>query len=144
MSRVNLEYDCCEELGMKFNISSILLNSNFKHIVSHLDDFKIASHMVSEVEQIMKEQEWKRLHTVSHNKYSVLVYICSTLIRLFATCKLYNCFKGRVVCAKATADANGPGNVINIKINTSNASLAIDNEDVPLRELNFSTKPKVL
>jgi hypothetical protein len=64
MSKVNLDFDCCEELGMKFNISSVHLNTSFKHIVSHLNDLNIASHRVSEVEKMTKEQEWRRLHTV--------------------------------------------------------------------------------
>jgi hypothetical protein len=46
MFRVHLEYDCCEELNVKFNISTIHLNNSFKHIVSHLDDLKIASHRI--------------------------------------------------------------------------------------------------
>ena len=57
MSRVHLEYDCCEELNVKFNISTIRLNNSFKHVVSHLDDLKIASHRTSDVENMIKEQE---------------------------------------------------------------------------------------
>jgi hypothetical protein len=47
MSGVNFEHECCEELGMKFNLSSIHLNTNSKHIASHLDDLNIASHKIS-------------------------------------------------------------------------------------------------
>jgi len=32
MSKVHLEYDCCEELHVKFNISTLNLNTIFKHI----------------------------------------------------------------------------------------------------------------
>jgi hypothetical protein len=144
MSKVNLKYDCCEELGVKFNISSIRLNTNFKHIVSNLDDLQIASHKFSEIEQMIKDQEWKRLHTVSHDTYSVLVYICLILIVLYVIYKLYNCLKGRVSCVRAIADTSGSGNVVNIKIHTSNESLAIANDDIPLRELNSPTvEPKI-
>jgi hypothetical protein len=140
MSKANIDFDCCEELGMKFNISSIHLNTSFKHIVSHLDDLNITSLRVSEVEKMIKEQEWRRLHTVSQNKYSVLVYICLTLIGMYATYEVYNCLKGRVGCTRAISDANGSGgNVVNIKIHTSNESVAISNEDIPLRELNSPT-----
>jgi hypothetical protein len=38
MSEVNLEYEYCEELSMKFNLSSTYLNKHFKHMVSYLDD----------------------------------------------------------------------------------------------------------
>jgi hypothetical protein len=34
MPRLYLEYDCCEELNVKFNISTIRLNNSFKHCVS--------------------------------------------------------------------------------------------------------------
>ena len=136
MSKVHLEYDCCEELHVKFNISTLSLNTSFKHIVSHLDDLKIASRRISDVETMIKEQEWKRLHTASHNTYSAPVYICLLLIGLYILYKLYNCFKGKVNCVKSLTDTNGSGNVVNIKIHTSNESLAMAQEDVPLRELN--------
>jgi hypothetical protein len=139
MSKVNLEYDCCEELNVKFNINNTSLNTSFKHIVSHLDDLKIASHRISKVENMVREQEWKRMHTSSHNTYSGLVYICLILIGLCVLYKLYNCFKGKVNCVNAITDTNGSGNVVNIKIHTSNESLAIAQEDVPLRELNSQT-----
>ena len=53
--------------------------------------------------------------------------------------KLYNCLKGKVNCVKAFTDTAGSGNVVNIKIRTSNESLAMAQEDVPLRQLNQST-----
>jgi hypothetical protein len=144
ISKVNLEYDCYEELGVKFNISSIRSNSNFEHIMSNLDDLQIVSHKVSDIEQMLKDQEWKRSHTVSHDTYSMLVYICLILIVLYATYKLYKCLKKRVGCVRAIAVTSGSGNVVNIKIHTRNESLAVANEDIPLRELNsLAVEPKV-
>jgi hypothetical protein len=61
LSRVNLEYDCCEGLNVKVNISTISVNTSFKHVVSHLDEMKIASRRISDVEHMIREQEWKRL-----------------------------------------------------------------------------------
>jgi len=136
MSKVHLEYDCCEGLDVKVNFSTINVNTSFKHIVSHLDDLKVASRRISEVEHMIREQEWKRLHTVSHNTYSVLVYVCLLILALYILYKVYTCFKNRVHCIKAITDANGSGNVVNIKIHTSNESLALTQEDVPLRDLN--------
>ena len=40
---------------MKFNISTLSLNASFKHIVSHLDDLKIASRRISDVETMITE-----------------------------------------------------------------------------------------
>ena len=41
MSRVHLEYVRCEVLNVKINISTVSLNTSFKHIVSRSDDLKI-------------------------------------------------------------------------------------------------------
>jgi hypothetical protein len=73
----------------KTNLSCLSLNTTFKHIVSHLDDLKFASHKISEVEYLLKGTEWKRLHTASHNTYSVLVYFCLVAIGLYVFYKLY-------------------------------------------------------
>jgi hypothetical protein len=118
------------------------MNTSFKQVVSHLDDLKIASHRISDVENMIREQEWKRIHTASHTTYSAFVYVCLVLIGLYVLCKLYNCLKlyhcckSKVPCVKAPTDANGSGNVVNIKIHTSNESLAVGQEEVPLRELS--------
>jgi hypothetical protein len=88
MSKVRLEYDCCEELHVKFNISNLSLNPSFKHTVSHLDDLKIATLRISDVETMIREQEWKTLHTSAHHTHSVLVYICLLLIGLY----IMSCF----------------------------------------------------
>jgi hypothetical protein len=62
-------------LNLKANLSTMKLNASFRHIATHLDDLKVASHKVSEIEHLIKVQEWKRLHTISHNTYSILVYV---------------------------------------------------------------------
>jgi len=145
MSKVHLEYDCSEELHVNFNISTLSLNTDFKHIISHLDDVKIASCRISDVENMIREQEWKRLHTSAHNTYSALVYICLMLIGLYILYKLYTCLKDKVNCVKSLTDAIGSGNVINIKIHTSNECLAMAQEDVPLCELQsqaLDAKPR--
>jgi hypothetical protein len=56
MSRVHLEYYCCEQLNVKFNIRTVSLNTSFKRIVSHLDDLKIDSCRISDVENVISEQ----------------------------------------------------------------------------------------
>jgi hypothetical protein len=131
MSIVLLEYDCAEKLNVKFNISAISFNTSFKLIVSHLDDLKIASRRISDVENMMREQELKGLLTSSHSRYSVFIYIYLILIGLYVLYKLYNSFKGKVSCVKTITDTNGSGNVVNIKIHTSNESLALAQKNVP-------------
>jgi len=117
------------------------LNTSFKHIVSHLDDLKIASRRISDVENTIREQEWKRLHMSSRNTYSALAHICLILIGLYILYKLYNIFKDEVSCVNAITGTNGSGNAVNIKIHKSNKCLAMAPVDVPLRDLN-SKKPE--
>jgi hypothetical protein len=47
---LSLEYDCCEPEGKKINLNNIHLDSPLKNVVNHLDDLRIASHKVDEVE----------------------------------------------------------------------------------------------
>jgi hypothetical protein len=115
-SRVNFEYECSEEFGVKFNLSSIHLSTISKHIISYLDGLNIARHKIFEIERIIVEQEWKRLHTTSHNSYSVLVHVCFFLIGMYVIYNLCNCLKGKVYCIKAITDTNRSGNIVNIKI----------------------------
>jgi hypothetical protein len=76
------------------------------------------------------------LHTSSHNKYSALVYDCLLLLTLYVLYKMYTCFKHMAHCIKVITDTNGSGNIVNIKIHTRYESLAMAQEDVPLRELD--------
>jgi hypothetical protein len=50
-SGVNFEYECCEELGVKFNLSTVHLNTNYEHIVSHFNDLNIAGYMLDRTEE---------------------------------------------------------------------------------------------
>ena len=142
MTRVHLEYECCEELNVKFNISTVSLNTSLEHIVSHLD-YLDCQPRISDVENMIREQEWKRPLTSPHNTYSALVYICLRLIGLYTLQKLYNRFKNRVSCVRAITDNNGSGNVVNIKIHNHNESLAMAQEDVPLLDL-YSQTPEAI
>jgi hypothetical protein len=139
LSTVDLDYDCCEYLKAKTNLSGLHLNTSFKHIVSHLEDLKLASHKISDVEKLISEHEWCSLHLASHSTYSALVYVCLIAIALYVLFKLYTCVKPKVPCSKAISDTNRSGNVVNIKIHTSNESLALAQEEVPLWDLNPPT-----
>jgi glycopeptide antibiotics resistance protein len=65
------------------NLCSIQLNTELKNILSHLNDLKVASHKVSDAQNIINEKEWKRVHSSSHNTYSVMLYICLVLIGVY-------------------------------------------------------------
>jgi hypothetical protein len=117
------------------NLRSIQLNTEFKHTVSYMNDLKVASHKVSDVRNRIKEQEQKRVHSSSHSTYSIMVYICLVLIRVYTLYTLiYGCFKDKLDCTKAITNHQGSRNMINIKIRISNKSLAMAQEELPLHK----------
>jgi len=48
LPQVPLQYDCCEELGVTFNLTGSSLDVPHKNIILYLDDLKYASRKVSE------------------------------------------------------------------------------------------------
>jgi hypothetical protein len=71
------------DLSSKVNLCSIQLNTELKNILSHLNELKVASHKLSDIQNRIKEKEWKRVHSSSHNTNSVMVYICLVLIGVY-------------------------------------------------------------
>jgi hypothetical protein len=93
LSKVNFDFDCLEELGIRFNTSSFPINLEFKHVASHLDDLKHASYKISELEKEIIEQEWKNHQMSKHYAYSVIVYILVSILAVYALYKLYELYK---------------------------------------------------
>jgi hypothetical protein len=56
ISRIHMDEDCLEELGIRFNTSSSPVNIEFKHVASHLEDLKHASYKISELEKEIKHK----------------------------------------------------------------------------------------
>jgi hypothetical protein len=79
LSRGQLDSECLEKLKLHFNSSNIPI----KHVVSHFDDLKYASHKMSELEKALKEQEWKKHQVIKHSTYSVTVYVLLTVIIIY-------------------------------------------------------------
>jgi hypothetical protein len=145
--QVQLRNECCEELGTRVNFSKLRLNLNFQQTISHADDLKYAGIKVTELEKHILEHEWKEKHSVLHHGYSIVLYIFIVLVCLYIAVRLILCLKSKGTCRRvagtlnfhSTLDANpgtaGSGNVVNINIKTSNESLAVAPEDIPLRTL---------
>jgi hypothetical protein len=55
LTQILLQYDCCVELNVKFNLSCLSVDVNFKQTVSHFDGLQCANIKVSELEKKMKE-----------------------------------------------------------------------------------------
>jgi hypothetical protein len=75
MSKVNLKYECCEEPIVKFNISSIRSNSNFKHIVSNLDDLQIKSQGFGDRKKYQRPGMEKITHRFSRHVFCASLYL---------------------------------------------------------------------
>jgi hypothetical protein len=60
LSQVHLDFDCYEELRIRFNSSKSPINIDFKHAESHSDNLKHASYKISDLEkEINLEQDWR-------------------------------------------------------------------------------------
>ena len=142
--QVQLHNECCEELGTRVDLNKLSLNLNFRQTVSHADDLRYAGIKVKELEKHILEHEWKEKHSILHHGYSVVLYIFIVLVFLYIAVRLILCLKSKGTCRRvagvlkfhSTTDANpgaaGSGHVVNINIKTSNESLAIAPEDIPL------------
>jgi len=59
---LSLDYDCCNFVGKDVKLKDIHLNLPLKNVVNRLDDLRLASHKVDEVNRLIFEQEWKIDH----------------------------------------------------------------------------------
>jgi hypothetical protein len=147
-SRIPIDIDCLEELGIHSNISIASINLDFKHVASHLDDLRHASYKISELEKDIREQEWKNHQTSKHTAYSAMVYILFSVGIMCTLYEMYRYLRSRFTRARgimavttplgevqASTRTNGSGNTVNINIKTSNESLSIDPGEIPLHNL---------
>ena len=145
LAQIQLTNECCEELGTRVNMSKIKLNLNFRQTVSHADDLRYAGIKVRELEKHVLEHEWKEKHSALHHGYSTVFYILLVLVVLYIVIRLILCLRSKGTCRRmagalkfhSAPDASS-GNVVNINIKTSNESLALAPESVPLRDLPAS------
>ena len=73
--RLSLEFDCCEIQGKNFILNNIHLNLPLNKAIHHLDDSKLATHKVEEVERLTEEQDWKPKHSNTDYHLSFLSYV---------------------------------------------------------------------
>jgi hypothetical protein len=153
MSRVDADFECCEHLSSRINLSHIDLDMKFKHVVNQAEDLKFASFKISELEKLAREHEWKSKYAGYHTTYSVFAYIFSSIAIIYGLYKLVRCvfpYCKTNTALKATAasttehlglttESSGRGNVVNINIKTSNESIASHPEEIPLRTFEQAT-----
>ena len=94
---LSLEYDCCNFVGKDVKLRDIHLELPLKNVVNRLDDLKLASHEVDEVNKLIFEQEWKIKYSTSYSHLSFLSYIgvitTSFVMIAFCYCCCCTCCK---------------------------------------------------
>jgi hypothetical protein len=138
LSKVTLQYDCCEELGIQVNLSKLTVDLTYRKTVSHLDDLKYASKKESDLLEDVREQEWRNNHVVYHDTHSVLLFFIVSVVSIYLLYKLYTCTRHWTIvwyCKKeipatpadvsCTAGPGDLGSTFNINIKNSNDSLNV-------------------
>jgi hypothetical protein len=130
LSKVETQFECCEQVGTSINLTHIELDMKLKPMVTHMEDLKYASYRISELKKLAAGQEWKRKHFEYHNTYSILMYVAVSIIILYGVYRFIrslitrwkNCKILRAITAPTEQrlslpmGASGSGNVVNIKI----------------------------
>ena len=92
---LSLDYDCCEFVRKDFKLKDIQLELPLKNVVNRLDDLRLASHKVDEVNRLILDQEWKIKHSAFNSHLSFLSYVgmFTTGIVMIAFCYCCCCCK---------------------------------------------------
>jgi hypothetical protein len=72
---LSLDYDCCEFTGKEVKLKDLHLGLPLKNVVNRLDDLRLASHKVDEVNMLILEKEWKGKHSASYSHLSFFSYV---------------------------------------------------------------------
>jgi hypothetical protein len=72
---LSLDYDCCLHGEGNNKINKIQLDLPIKSVVNHLDDLRLASYRVEEVEKLVSEKELKLKHSSINYHLSFLSYV---------------------------------------------------------------------
>ena len=133
--QIPLQYECCVELNLKFNLSHLSVDVKFKQTVSHFNDTQCAKIKVSELEKEIKERKWKNHSLVKHNTYSVIGYFFYYSGLIFYRSFIYGrndaVRTGSPRDIQSSAETGGTANTGNININRSNESSAANPAAVP-------------
>ena len=134
---LSLEYDCCVSEGKITKMDNLHLELPLKGIVNRLEDLRLASHKVEEVDRLIAEQEWKLKQSNFDFHLSFLSYVgmvTSSLVMIaFCYCCCCKCCKRRFPSFSKWWKDNNPCTTIIIKpkiinsIHSSRESLRFPN-----------------
>jgi hypothetical protein len=66
---LSLEYACCGGINNTFKLNELHLHIPLRSVTSSLNDLRIASHKVEEVENLILEQDWKMKHSTIDSQF---------------------------------------------------------------------------
>jgi hypothetical protein len=85
---MSLAYDCCGSVDQNFKLNELHLHIPLRSVTNSLDDLRIASHKVEDVENLLHEQDWKIKHSTVDSHLSFLSYVgmVTTGVTLICLC----------------------------------------------------------
>jgi len=90
---LSLDYDCCITEKKTTKLNDIRLDLPLKNIVNRLEDLRLASHKVEEVDRLISEQEWKIKQSKFDYHLSFLSYVGMVTTSLVMIILCYCCCK---------------------------------------------------
>jgi len=90
---MSLKYDCCGSVDQKFKLNELHLHIHLRSVTNSLDDLKIASHKVEDVENLILEQDKRIKHSTVDSHLSFLSYVGMVTTSLTLLCLCYSCSK---------------------------------------------------
>jgi hypothetical protein len=134
---LSLDYDCCIPEGKTAKLNDIHLDLPLRNIVNRLEDLRLASHKVEDVDKLISEQEWKITQSKFDYHLSFLSYIgmatTSFVMIILSYCCCCKCCKKRFPNFSKWWKDNNPCTTIIIKrkiinsVHLSKESLRIPN-----------------
>jgi len=133
---LSLDYDCCITEKKTTKLNDIRLDLPLKNIVNRLEDLRLASHKVEEVDRLISEQEWKIKQSKFDYHLSFLSYVgmvTTSLVMIILCCCCCKCCKRRFPNFSKWWKDNNPCTTIIIKpkiinsVHSSRESLRIPN-----------------
>jgi hypothetical protein len=96
---LSLEYDCCGSVDQTYKLNELHINVPLRSASNSLDDLRMASHKVDEVENLILEQDWKMQHSTVDNHLSFLSYVgvvtTSLTLIFLCYCCCSRCYRKR-------------------------------------------------
>jgi hypothetical protein len=134
---LSLDIDCCQTEGKNVSLNDIHLELPLKNIINHLDDLRVASHKVDDVERLISEQEWKMKHSNIDHHLSFLSYVgmisTSLIVFIFCYCCCCKCCRKNCPNLSKWWKNNNPCTTIVFKpkivysVHSSRESLKLEN-----------------